>query len=156
MKRSASFYLGLFLIGILPLVALNCPSPGEKTSELLNGTWTVSKATGLPSFTFSGPTTITFTVGDPVTEGSFSVSGAANLPRIVENDEQVAFPSSGTYKATTTDNGNLTAIAITSGSTNLTLSVTAFDGNAGSITFTYPGAEPKASDLGTVTVTASK
>ena len=156
MKRSVSFYLGLFLIGILPMVALNCPGPLDDTANNLAGTWTVSDATGLPSFTFSGTTTITFELGDPNTTGTFTVSGAANLPRIVVNDEQVEFPSSGSFTATISDDtGALSAIAL-DGDNDVSLSVSGFDGTSTSLSFTYQGAEPKVADAGTVTVTASK
>ena len=156
MKRSSSFYIGLFLIGILPLVALKCKSDLEKAAEALNGTWTVSDATGLPSFTFSGTTTITFTVGEEVTTGTFSVTGAENLPRIVENNEQVTFPASGTFVASGTDNVNSITLT-TDGGVELTLNTSNFGGEgATELVFTYSGAEPKVADESTVTVTAAK
>ncbi|HAA15136.1 MAG TPA: hypothetical protein DCE41_26950 [Cytophagales bacterium] len=156
MKRSASFYLGLFLIGLLPLAALNCPDVVEDTANALAGTWTVSDATGLPSFTYSGATTITFELGDPVTTGTFTVSGASNLPRLVANDEQVEFPSSGSYTATIgEEDGVLTSIAL-DGDNDVTLSVTNLDAAGTALSFTYQGAEPKVADAGTVTVTATK
>lgn len=156
MKRSASFYLGIFLIGVLPLVALNCPSELEKAADLLGNSsaYSVSDATGLPSFTYSGTTSITFTSGEVVTEGTFTVSGAANLPRIVVNSEQVDFPSSGSYVAAGTD--NITSITLDGDTGDITLSVTTFSEDGNTLNFTYSGAEPKAADLATVTVTTSR
>ncbi len=119
----------------------------EQTRLLTSGAFTVDAVSlaGDTEFSFTGPTTITFSENN-----TFNITGFEALPSVF-NAPEGNF-ASGTWEWK--DATNFDEVTLTSGSDMVDLTITSLDDN--NLVFNYPGAEPKPADEVEVTVTATR
>jgi hypothetical protein len=116
----------------------------QRNTRQISKAWRVSGVTLDPQedYSLGGETVIvTFT-----STGSFTIQQAGALPNMREPFQEL--PSSGSWQFVGND---FSRIRLTSGTTVLEATISNLTDN--SMTLTYPGAEPKATDPVTVTVT---
>ena len=123
------------------------PSPEEQQTKKLTKTWTITSVTLSPSTDYSYNSTVTYTFGSDKT---FTATNAEALPFAASPFREM--PTSGTWAFE--EGSNFEKVVLTDASNDkVTLTIMALDDN--NLTVTYPGAEPKETNLVTVTVKAT-
>lgn len=151
MKRTSYLLSILFLLVLTVFTSCKDDEQPEseqdrKTRQLTTEAFTVTEVTlaGSEEYTVDGTVTIRFN-----TNTNFTVTGNAALPTPTEAD---AFPASGTWAFSDTQNFN--TIVLTSGSNTINLTVVTLDDN--NFDFRYDAAEPKPTDNVQATVRSSR
>lgn len=151
MKRISYLLSILFLLVLTVFTSCKDDEQSEseadrKTRQLTSGAFTVDEVTLADNeeYTVDGTVSIRFN-----SNTEFTVSGNAALPTPSGAD---AFPASGNWAFTDTQNFN--TIALTSGGNTINLSIVTLDDN--NFDFRYAAAEPKPTDNVQATVRSSR
>ena len=151
MKRLSYLLSTLLLMTLVVFTSCKDDTPEEtleqqKTRLLTAGAFNVDAVTLNPNtdFSFTGPTTITFSENN-----TFTIAGFESLPTVLAAPEGNF--ASGTWAWADTE--NFDEITLTSGSDAVDLTITSLDDN--NLVFTYQGAEPKPTPENEVTVTVT-